>query len=114
MQTSQFVYTYTINDTVKPVISTIPTDEIPAAVSADNCQYTIPSLETVVMAHANETCSQPIWGGQTPAVGTIYDAQATATTVPVVVTVRDECNNARTAIINVTIPAPPGWGRRPG
>ena len=103
--TSQFVYTYTINDTVKPTIGTIPTADIPAAMPQGNCQYSIPSLESVVMANAGETCSQPIWGGQTPAVGTIYDAQATATTVPVVVTVRDECNNARTAIINVAIPA---------
>ena len=103
--TSQFVYTYTINDTVKPTIGTIPTADIPAAVPQGNCQYSIPNLESVVMANAGETCSQPIWGGQTPAVGTIYDAQATATSVPVVVTVRDECNNARTAIVNVTIPA---------
>ncbi|MCR4812611.1 MAG: gliding motility-associated C-terminal domain-containing protein [Bacteroidales bacterium] len=103
--TSQFVYTYTINDTVRPGITSIPANEIPAAIPAGSCQYQIPSLEAVVMNYANETCSTPIWGGQMPAAGEVYSAQPTATPVSVVVTVRDECNNARTMTINVTIPA---------
>ena len=103
--TMDWVYTYNINDTVRPMIETIPVDELPTAVPVGNCQYGIPNFETVVMNYATETCSTPIWGGQTPAAGEVYSAQAIATTVPVVVTVRDECNNARTLTINVTIPA---------
>ena len=103
--TSQFVYTYTINDTVRPTINPIPANEIPAAIPAGDCQYQIPSLETVVMTYAEETCSSPIWVSQTPVAGTIRPAQATATTEAVVVTIKDGCDNVRTTIVNVTIPA---------
>ena len=101
--TSQFVYTYNINDNVQPTIGTI--DEVPAAVPASNCQYEIPNLMEVTMAVAGDGCSAAQWVGQEPAAGTVYDAQTSATTVPVVVTVEDGCGNRKTAIVNVTIPA---------
>lgn len=103
--TSQFVYTYNINDNVQPTIGTIDAADIPAAESRDNCRYAIPNLRDVVMAVAGDGCSSPEWVGQTPAADSVYDAQATATTVPVVVTIKDGCDNTKTAIVNVTIPA---------
>ena len=100
--TSTFTYTYNINDNVSPTIGTIAQQN---ATLAGNCQYTIPDLQAMVMAVTTDNCSTPQWVSQEPAAGTVYPSQSTATTVPVVVTVKDECNNTKTAIVNVIVPA---------
>lgn len=100
--TSTFTYTYNINDNVAPTIGTIAQQN---ATLAGDCQYTIPDLQAMVMAVTTDNCSTPQWVSQEPAAGTVYSSQSTATTVPVVVTVKDECNNTKTAIVNVIVPA---------
>ena len=100
--TSTFTYTYNINDNVSPTIGTVAQQN---ATLAGNCQYTIPDLQAMVMAVTTDNCSTPQWVSQEPAAGTVYASQTTATTVPVVVTVKDECNNTKTAIVNVIVPA---------
>ena len=97
-----WTYTYTINDNIPPTIADIADQD---AVPEGNCTYRVPDLEAIVLAASTDNCSAVTFVSQSVDTTEIYNAQNTATTVPVIVTVTDECGNNKTAIVNVIVPA---------
>ena len=103
---SDSVQTITIQDTTRPTIGTI---ELPAIVNEDNCQYSIPSLETKTIEASNDNCSSPvIWVGQTaspaPDDGDKYNQTDADRIITVTVTVKDDCGNQTSKDVTYTIP----------
>ncbi len=97
--------TYSGSDQTKPAIATGYETTVPATVS--NCQFTYPDLRETIRTYATDNCTQTaqLTITQSPAQGTGITPSATAQTLPVTVTVKDQCENDSVITINVTVPA---------
>ena len=95
-----WVFTYTVRDTVPPTITPIA-DRM--ADAGGGCEYVIPDLQGEVVATDN--CGDIHFMGQTPAAGTRYQQQTTARPVEVIVQVDDDCENHSYDTVIITIPA---------
>ena len=94
--------TVSVKDKTAPTIGDFT---VPAAVAEGSCQYSIPDLEDLVMDVTTDGCSTPIWVGQTPDAGDLYNQTASAQNITVTVKVKDACGNEQTKDVTVTIPA---------
>lgn len=97
--------TYSGSDQMKPAIATGYETTVPATVS--NCQFTYPDLRETIRTYATDNCTQTaqLTITQSPAQGTGITPSATAQTLPVTVTVKDQCENDSVITIYVTVPA---------
>ena len=87
-----------------PTITAI--DDQDAIMALSNCQYKIPALEELTLAHSSDACGGPVtFVSQVPAVNTLYDQTLSQQTIPVTVTVENECGLQQTAVVNVIVPA---------
>ncbi|MBO4644987.1 MAG: T9SS type A sorting domain-containing protein [Bacteroidales bacterium] len=91
--------TFTINDTIKPVL-TVVTNTVEGEPAGTDCKYIVPDVTTAAFVTATDNCDSVILT-QTPAAGTLI----TDTTM-VVVTVTDMCGNSVEDSVQVTIPEP--------
>ncbi len=101
---SQWDFTYTVRDTIRPEIGSIAPQE---AIAAGNCQFRMPNLKDITLAATSDNCGHTVsFVSQSPDT-TARFAQNThdAQNVNVTVTVADECGNQTTSIIQVHIPA---------
>lgn len=89
-------------DETNPTIGTIADQN---ALAAENCKYKIPDLSTVAVNAAQDVCSTPTFVSQNPAKDAEYAQTGAQQTIPVVVTVKDDCGNTATQTVNVIIPA---------
>ncbi|MCQ2385025.1 MAG: hypothetical protein MJZ96_09170, partial [Paludibacteraceae bacterium] len=96
---NKWVYTYTINDNIDPVIA----DDVVATLEADveNCVFTVPDLIASVRAKSSDNCTSTanLAVSQSPAAGTVISESTT-----VVVTVKDCADNTVTTNVAVTVP----------
>ena len=95
-----WVFTYTVHDTIAPVIAPIADQ---TAMAGGDCQYIIPDLSGLVSA--NDNCGDASFVEQSPAAGTRYDQLTNSQIVDVVITVTDNCDNLAYDTVHVTIPA---------
>lgn len=98
--TVTITYTWPYDET-KPVITAFDTVATPAL----NCKYGMPDLSTATLRRSTDGCSTPTFVSQSITAGTSYDQTASEQTIPVTVTVKDDCGNEQTQTVNVTIPA---------
>lgn len=100
--------TYSGSDQTKPAIATGYPAAVPASVT--NCVFTYPDLRDTVRKYSTDNCTakEQLAITQSPAQGTGITPSATAQTLPVTVTVKDQCNNDSVITINVTVPATMG------
>lgn len=97
--------TYSGSDQTKPAIATGYPAAVPASVT--NCVFTYPDLRDTVRKYSTDNCTakEQLAITQSPAQGTGITPSATAQTLPVTVTVKDQCENDSVITINVTVPA---------
>ncbi|MCR5549893.1 MAG: InlB B-repeat-containing protein, partial [Bacteroidales bacterium] len=88
-------------DVTKPVITAFDTVATPKL----NCKYEMPDLSVSTLHRTTDGCSTPTFVSQSVDAGTLYAQTAYVQNIEVTVTVKDDCNNEQTAIVNVTIPA---------
>ena len=93
-------YTWPYDET-KPAITAFDTVATPAL----NCKYEMPDLSAATLRRSTDGCSTPTFVSQSITAGTPYDQTASEQTIPVTVTVKDDCGNEQTQTVNVTIPA---------
>ena len=93
-------YTWPYDET-KPAITAFDTVATPAL----NCKYVMPDLSAATLRRSTDGCSTPTFVSQSITAGTSYDQTASEQTIPVTVTVKDDCGNEQTQTVNVTIPA---------
>lgn len=100
--------TYSGSDQTKPAIATGYPAAVPASVA--NCVFTYPDLRDTVRKYSTDNCTakEQLAITQSPAQGTGITPSATAQTLPVTITVKDQCNNDSVITINVTVPATMG------
>lgn len=100
--------TYSGSDQTKPAIATGYPAAVPASVT--NCVFTYPDLRDTVRKYSTDNCTakEQLAITQSPAQGTGITPSATAQTLPVTITVKDQCNNDSVITINVTVPATTG------
>lgn len=100
--------TYSGSDQTKPAIATGYPAAVPASVT--NCVFTYPDLRDTVRKYSTDNCTakEQLAITQSPAQGTGITPSATAQTLPVTITVKDQCNNDSVITINVTVPATMG------
>lgn len=97
--------TYSGSDQTKPAIATGYPAAVPASVA--NCVFTYPDLRDTVRKYSTDNCTakEQLAITQSPAQGTGITPSATAQTLPVTITVKDQCENDSVITINVTVPA---------
>lgn len=97
--------TYSGSDQTKPAIATGYPAAVPASVT--NCVFTYPDLRDTVRKYSTDNCTakEQLAITQSPAQGTGITPSATAQTLPVTITVKDQCENDSVIKINVTVPA---------
>ena len=100
--------TYSGSDQTKPAIATGYPAAVPASVT--NCVFTYPDLRDTVRKYSTDNCTakEQLAITQSPAQGTGITPSATAQTLPVTITVKDQCENDSVITINVTVPATMG------
>ena len=85
-----------------PVIASLPDTTATAAL---NCTYKIPDLSAYTLRRTTVECGTPTFESQSITAGTSYAQTDAEQSIEVTVTVKDECNNEKTATVNVIIPA---------
>lgn len=100
--------TYSGSDQTKPAVATGYPAAVPASVT--NCVFTYPDLRDTVRKYSTDNCTakEQLAITQSPAQGTGITPSATAQTLPVTITVKDQCENDSVITINVTVPATMG------
>ena len=97
-------FTYTVRDTINPIIGTIGQQQ---ALAAGNCQFKVPDLSATTLAVSSDNCGNEVtFVSQTPDTNARYNQLLhEAQTIDVTVTVADECGNDATRTVQVYIPA---------
>jgi uncharacterized protein (TIGR02145 family)/uncharacterized repeat protein (TIGR02543 family) len=100
--------TYSGSDQTKPEIAVGYATTVSADVN--NCVFTYPDLRETIRTYATDNCTDKaqLTITQNPEQNTSITPIATTQTLPVTVTVKDQCNNDSVITINVTVPATMG------
>ena len=96
-----WTFTYTIHDSILPVIDPIAQQE---AIPVGNCQYKMPDLRPLTIGTDN--CGHSVsFVSQSPDTNARFDQPSTPQSVTVTVTVADECGNLASRQVQVQMPA---------
>ena len=101
---TNWTFTYTVRDTVRPEIGEISQQ---MALEAGNCQFKMPDLMATTLAVSSDNCGHAVtFVSQTPDTNARFNQLLhEAQTIEVTVTVADECGNDTTRTVQVYIPA---------